>query len=256
MAKPTAKLTALIDGDMVAFRIAAGCDTVIMWDDMIHTTHIDVETCQRLLRAEVERIMEATGASAARFAVSARRNFRYDLFPDYKGNRKSTRKPTGLGDLLQYGIDNFDGFRKDGLEADDVLGIWQTRSPKGSTIIVSGDKDMRTIPGKHYNPLKPGEGIVTVSQAQGDRTHMLQTLTGDATDNIPGCPGCGPVTAEKTLPPLGSHLVDLWEAVVDFYIKKGLTPEDALLNARLTRILQKPDYDFETGTVIYWEPPQ
>lgn len=255
MAKP-ANITALIDGDMVAFRVAAGCDTVIAWDDLIYSTHIDIETAQRLIRNEVERIMEATGADAVRFAVSARRNFRYDLYPEYKGNRKGTRKPTGLGDLLQFGIDTFNGFRKDGLEADDILGIWQTRSPKGSTVIVSGDKDLRTVPGKHYNPLKPGEGITTVSQAQADRTHMLQTLTGDTVDNIPGCPKCGPVTAEKILPPLGTHLVDLWEAVVDHYIKMGLAPEHALLNARLTRILQSSDYDFETGTVIYWEPPQ
>jgi hypothetical protein len=38
-----------------------------------------------------------------------------------------------------------------------------------------------------------------ITEAQADRFHMIQTLTGDVTDGYPGCPGIGPVKAEQIL---------------------------------------------------------
>jgi len=250
-----AKRTALLDGDMLAFRIAAGGEVPIKWDEWLWTLHTDEVACQRYLDDQIEFILKETGCSEARFAVSGSHNFRRTIYPEYKANRAGTRKPMALKALLDYGIEKYNGFRKDELEADDVLGIWQTRSKPGTTVIVSGDKDMRTVPGLHYNPLKPKEGVVKVSQEEADLIWMRQVLTGDTVDNIPGCPTFGPKTAAKVLPE-PDHLVDLWEVVVDCFIKKGLAPADALLNARLTRILQSSDFDFDVGEVILWEPPQ
>lgn len=246
---------ALIDGDILIYRIAAAGETEIDWGDDLWTLHSDAAEMKELVDRQIADIMDATKADDVRPALSGSGNFRYDLYPAYKGNRKGTRKPLALKELRRYLIEEWGGFLKEEMEADDVLGIWQTRAKPKSTVIVTADKDLRTIPGLHYNPYKPREGVVEVSEEEANHFHMIQTLTGDATDNIPGCPGYGPKTAEKVLPE-PEHLVDMWEKVVDCYIKKKLSPDDALLNARLTRILQASDFDFEVGELILWEPPQ
>ena len=82
----------------------------------------------------------------------------------------------------------------------------------------------------------------------------MQVLTGDATDGYPGLPGLGPVGAEKVL--LGRDLLDelkCWEAIVAAYVKKGLTEADALVQARMARILRAEDYSAYKGVKL-WEP--
>lgn len=246
---------ALLDGDMIVFRIAAAAEQATDWGNGLWTLHSDEIAAQQLLDSTIEKIMEQTECDDARPAYSGRNNFRKQLYPDYKANRKGKRLPMLLKPLIEYSMSEHNGFIKDELEADDVLGIWQTRAKPLSTVIVSGDKDMRTVPGLHFNPQKADEGVVRVTEAQAQRFHMVQTLTGDTVDNIPGCPKYGPVKADRAVPE-GAHLIDQWEAVCDCFINAGLTPDDALLNARLTRILQSNNYDFEVSEVILWEPPQ
>lgn len=245
---------ALLDGDLIAYRIAAALEHTIDWGDDVWTLHSDLSEAKRVLDNQIATFIETLGVTKVRCAVSGKGNFRKILSPDYKANRKDKRLPIVFKPLLDYMVETYDGFRKDGIEADDVLGIWQTKAKPGETVIVSGDKDMATIPGCHYNWLKD-EGIRRVTEAEATRFHMLQTLMGDTADNVPGCPGCGPVKADKILGPETCPVM-MWEAVCDAFIKAGQTPADALLNARLVRILQKDDYNFSTGEVIYWNPPQ
>jgi DNA polymerase-1 len=73
---------------------------------------------------------------------------------------------------------------------------------------------------------------------------------GDATDGYGGCPGIGPKTAEKLLDKHGA----VWKTVVDAYLKAGLTEEDAIMNARMARILRAEDWDFENNEVKLWTP--
>jgi DNA polymerase-1 len=73
---------------------------------------------------------------------------------------------------------------------------------------------------------------------------------GDSTDGFGGLKGCGPRTAEKLLEKNGAT----WSTVVDAYKAKGQTAEDALLTARLARILRHGDYNKETNEVKLWQP--
>ena len=78
----------------------------------------------------------------------------------------------------------------------------------------------------------------------------MQILTGDRVDGYPGCPGVGEKTADKILK--GVDPKDRWEHVVKAYEKKGLDEEDALVQARLAKILQKEYFD-KDGNVVLWE---
>ena len=77
-----------------------------------------------------------------------------------------------------------------------------------------------------------------------------QVLTGDSTDNYPGCPGIGP---KKAADILNKELS--WTSVVNAYLKAGLTEEDALLQARMARILQASDWNSKQQEPILWTPP-
>jgi len=110
---------------------------------------------------------------------------------------------------------------------------------------------MKSVPGKSYNPDKPDFGIVETSEADADYFHMFQTLVGDRTDNYGGCPGAGPVKAERILG-LGRAW---WSSVVNAYAEAGLSEEVALTMARVARICRASDYDFKRKEVILWTPP-
>ena len=162
--------------------------------------------------------------------------------------------------LKQYCLDNYETFLRPGLEGDDVLGILAT-SPvivkAKEKVIVSEDKDMRTIPGlycnfKHYAE----DGIRTITENEAAWWHMTQTLTGDTSDGYPGLPGCGPKGAEKVLgtDPAEWTYAIMWPKVVEAYAKKHLSEEVALQMARISRICQRDDYNFSEKRVILWKP--
>jgi DNA polymerase-1 len=145
---------------------------------------------------------------------------------------------------------HYDTFQRPYLEADDVMGILSTSNIiKGKKIIVSEDKDMKTIPGWLFNPRKDAEEANLISAEEADYWFYYQTLVGDSTDNYKGCPGIGPVKAEKILMEESS-----WDAVLYTYLCKGLTEQDAITQARVARICRASDYDFTHKQPIPWRP--
>jgi DNA polymerase-1 len=180
------------------------------------------------------------------FTDRTKTNFRKTLVdPTYKGNRKDVRKPLALHSLEEYAYKNHRTAKYPSLEADDVIGILATKYP--NTVIFSIDKDLNQIPGRHFT----GASEYVVTPVQGFRFFMSQVITGDTTDGYKGCPGAGPVKAEKAL----SGSPDRWwDDVVHLYDKAGLTEEDALTQARMARILTNELYNPDTGEITLWSP--
>ena len=75
-------------------------------------------------------------------------------------------------------------------------------------------------------------------------------MAGDQTDGYSGCPSIGIKRATTIFENKGYS----WKAVIETFEEKGLTEEDALLNARLARILTADDYDFKRKEPIPWTP--
>ena len=78
----------------------------------------------------------------------------------------------------------------------------------------------------------------------------MQSLSGDQTDGYAGLSGVGVKRATTLFESKGYS----WKTVVEAYEEKGMTEEDALLNARLARILTVDDYDFKRKRPIPWTP--
>ena len=115
--------------------------------------------------------------------------------------------------------------------------------------MVTIDKDLKTIPGLHFDPGNPDDGIYEVTQEQADYNHLFQSLTGDLVDGYKGCPGVGPVKAARIL-----EKDPCWASVVAAYNEKGISEEDALVQARVARILRWGEYNMEKKETRLWNP--
>ena len=246
--------TVLIDADITAFQVCTAAEVETEWEDEVWTLHVDFKQVKRDFRDAVDAILENTGAAKVELAFTDKVNFRKEIYPPYKSNRKSKRKPMCLKQLKEWATDNWKTHVWTGLEGDDVLGI--IASNDDSYGIYSADKDMKTIPANLWS--NDERFFYRNHETVADWWWMLQTLTGDATDGYPGCPGIGPKRAADILGEPGSRpLADLWPLVIATYEKKGLSFDDALTQARCARILRYTDWNpfvTEGAPVQLWTP--
>ena len=242
----TKNMRALIDADMILYRAAFAAETETRWEDDIFTLHSTFPDLKDAFVDLIDSIEDELNPDSIELCFSSRVTFRHTMYPLYKANRADKRSPLGINDLREWASKEWLTHVWPELEADDVLGILGTEDP--NTCIVSGDKDMGTLPVTWFNFLKGDTIAVTKEQAQF--FHATQILSGDATDGYPGLKGFGPKTSQKTL---AKHGVS-WEVIVDLYEKQGMTEDDALMTARLAYILQDKDYNRETGRVRMWTP--
>jgi len=241
--------TLLIDGDVLAYQAASVAERAIEWEPGLFTWHCDFYEVQRSVLAKLEEVRETLSGDATVLALTdSDGNFRKAILPTYKGNRVGVKKPLVLKAVKQWLIDEHGAYWRPGLEGDDVLGILATSNAlvKGEKVIVSIDKDMKSIPGLYS---RDGKTIVTVTEAEADYWHMYQTLTGDTTDGYSGCRGIGPKKAEAIL----ADGIE-WSKIVTVYEKAGFSEEEALVQARVARILRAADYDFKRKEPKLWQP--
>lgn len=177
-------------------------------------------------------------------------NFRHLLYPDYKKSRRTRETPEYLPmayDFIYEKELDYPVYKFHGLEADDIMGILATKFPKDS-VIVTVDKDLKSIPGNHWNPVK--ETFENISVKAADYNFCTQWLTGDATDCVPGVPKIGPKKAAKIL----DKSKDLQTTVLKTYEDHGLTYDYALTMGRLVRILRAGDCEEISKDGITWSP--
>ena len=177
-------MIALIDADIVAYRCAASCKE----EDQLDVALVRTDQLMR-------EIIEATQATEYMSFLSGSNSYRKHINPLYKANRKDMVPPRFLQDCREYLVTEWRSKLGHGLEADDLLGIYQA----DDTIICSIDKDLLMIPGKHYNFVK--QEWYDVSVEQGNRHFWKQMLIGDKTDNIIGVQGLGPVKSARLIDP-------------------------------------------------------
>jgi DNA polymerase-1 len=242
---------ALLDADIIAFQAAAADQKTIDWGDG-ESVHFDLPSAVEFAKRTVAEWTSKAGCKDQVLCFSSKTNFRKSILPTYKANRKS-EKPIVYWELVAALEAEFRSHRIEGLEADDTMGIMATSDKFSQSVIVSLDKDMQTLPARIFNPNKDVRPRQIRPQV-ADHYWMTQTLTGDTTDGYSGCPKVGPVNAEKILGSVGFRLDDMWSAVVEAFEAKGLAEDDALVQARVARILRRSDYNKQDGTIELWHP--
>lgn len=248
----------LLDADVIAYEAAASVEEAIDWGDGFWTWHCDENQTKAAVHTLIDRAMDTLSGDEYKLCLTdSEGNFRKSILPSYKGNRAKTKKPLLLLHIKQWMIDELSAYFRPGLEGDDCMGILATMKGKDERIIVSIDKDMKTIPGLFCRDLSTGV-IIETPEHVADYWHLFQTLTGDTTDGYSGCPGVGPKKAEAILAPFfdgtSLDLEGAWAAIVAAYEKAGLNESEALTQARVARILRASDYDFKKKEPIRWTP--
>ena len=256
--------TVIIDGDVVVYKVAEAVaesfEVATEEDDDFIYRNIGWANKDGATRAVEKMIDDITKACKAKEVViclsDMTSNFRKQINPEYKGNRKAI-KPILYEFLRNYlTTSGYKVYEKPSLEADDVIGILATSDKiiKGDKVVWSLDKDFKTIPCKFHRAKPDGSHeskVITNNEA--DWWFMYQTLIGDKVDGYEGCKGIGDKTARKILGEVGEHpLHAMWQSVVATYQIRGYTEDDALLNARMARILRAEDYDFKKKEVKLW----
>ena len=244
----------LIDGDIIIYKVALQEEQAIKWDENLWTLHVYEDKAIAAVDEAIKKLQRDLRCKTYKIALTSPNNFRKDVLPSYKSNRKGVRKPMILPVLRQHIMDNHKGIMWDGLEADDVLGILATTADNHydkDPVIVSIDKDFKQIPSLIC---LDGENIVRISRPAADYWFMLQVLMGDSVDGYTGLPSVGIKTAEKILGDKTTvPLRILWNKVVEAYEKKGYTEKEALQQARVAKILRATDYNKKKGEVKLWQ---
>ena len=190
----------LIDGDIIAYELSASTQRsygLPEVDAPVVTT--DAESAVEGMRRKIDGWVKEFKADKAIVCLSDDfSNFRKRVYPPYIGNRTGDR-PVLLFDLKDALGDHYEIARWNHLEADDVMGIMATEpQDEERRCIVSADKDMATIPGWVFNPLKDKKPR-KISRSEADNWLLKQILMGDQTDCYPGCPGVGPKAADAII---------------------------------------------------------
>lgn len=234
-------MLALIDADIVAYRVGFSCQRKGLDGEL----EVDpVEIAYARVDELMERIPLDIGATSYVAYLTGPNNFRLQYNPQYKANRTAA-KPIHLPAIREYLVVRWNAVVTDGIEADDALGIHQM-SNDDDTIICSIDKDLKQIPGKHYNFVK-GE-YEEVSYLQGLKFFYEQMLIGDSVDNIFGVEGIGKAKAPRIIQPCETEL-EMFEAVQSRYD----SDERLLMNGVCLWIQRKPNevWTFPDGAETY-----
>ena len=237
--------TLLVDADIVAFKCAARHEKQTVFGRALGSLDEAKSDADQM----VSTWMKMLGASDAVMALSCRLgNFRYEVLPSYKYSRKGTKdsRPAYLDDMKLHLAECYESHVMHHLEGDDVLGILQ----KDDTIIISEDKDLRTVPGRLDAPHRHEVGVIEITQLEADQFLMWQTICGDSTDGYKGALGVGKRSpyAEDVL---AADADELWEIVTDAYASVDMTEDEALVQARCAKILTSEYYDKETGVRLW-----
>lgn len=202
-------MDAFIDGDIVTYK--AGFSAEKDGGELAHS----LGNTKRIISKLVDDLNGTFRIDNVYVYLTAdsKSGYRYDVAKTkpYKGNRKSPR-PKHYNEIREYLVKYHGAEVVSDREADDEMGITASVAPKFS-IIVSADKDLRMIPGWHYEMGERPPYYVTdpgylVLEEQGNKPYLFgtgyawfcaQCIMGDTSDNIPGLEKYGPVATYDLL---------------------------------------------------------
>ena len=213
MTKKKSKHYYLIDGSGYIFRAYYALPPLSRKSDGLPTGAVS-GFCNMLFKLLEDSKSESNLDKPTHFAVifdSARKNFRNEIYSDYKANRSEA--PDDLIPQFEYIRKSVLAFNLPSVEmlnyeADDLIATYAAQIIKsGDKItIVSSDKDLMQLYNKHtriYDPMKnkfiDEDDINKKFGVKSNQVVDVQALAGDTSDNVPGVPGIGIKTAAELI---------------------------------------------------------
>ena len=203
----------LVDGSGYIFRAYYALPPLSRKSDGLPTGAV-IGFCNMLFKLLEDSRSDDSKQKPTHFAVifdSARKNFRNEIYKDYKANRSEA--PDDLAPQFDYirkavKAFNLPSIEQINYEADDLLATYaqQIIDLGAKVTIISSDKDLMQLVSKDirlYDPMKSKViGKKEVEEKFGVKPEQVidvQSLAGDSSDNIPGVPGIGIKTAAELI---------------------------------------------------------
>ena len=203
----------LIDGSGYIFRAYYALPPLSRKSDGLPTGAVS-GFCSMLFKLLEDSRSDDSEEKPTHFAVifdSARKNFRNQIYKDYKANRSEA--PEDLAPQFEYIRKSVKAFNLPSIEllnyeADDLIATYAKQITKlgAKVTVISSDKDLMQLVSKDirlYDPMKSkviGEKeVLEKFGVKPSQVIDVQSLAGDSSDNIPGVPGIGIKTAAELI---------------------------------------------------------
>ena len=203
----------LIDGSGYIFRAYYALPPLSRKSDGLPTGAVS-GFCSMLFKLLEEARSDDSKNKPTHFAVifdSARKNFRNEIFKDYKANRSDP--PEDLAPQFEYIRKSVEAFNLPSIEllnyeADDLIATYAKKIVKAGAkvTIISSDKDLMQLVSdkvRLYDPVKfkvlDDKDVKEKFGVKPNQVIDVQSLAGDSSDNIPGVPGIGIKTAAELI---------------------------------------------------------
>lgn len=218
-------MLARIDADILVYR----CGFV--------TENESVTIACHTIDEMVSEILENTKADSYSLYLTKSNDataYRKEAYPIYKQHRVAP-KPKHYLALREHLVNKYQAIISETIEADDAISIDSHSDLRTAlvSVVVSIDKDLNQIPGRHYNFVKKLH--YDVSEWDGIKYFYKQLLTGDTADNVKGVAGIGDKKSERLLSECFTES-DLFSVVRSVYNDD----EEMLRNAEALWILRSP----------------
>jgi hypothetical protein len=251
-------------------------ERLVKAEPLSHCLHLVAQQFESIRDAVCNKLGVKADRLRLRVLLTGPGNFREELAKQrpYKGNRDTSHKPEHYQAIRDYLHEVWSAEIIHGHEADDEASIaaWAQMSvaDAGGYVVCTVDKDLDQVPGLHYDYAK--RVFYDVDVMSGEMRFWEQCLSGDPTDNIPGCYKTAAVKAERIVRDIYSAMLPqdvgelnfenelrkvMWKAIVEHY-------EASQLIAGCPYLDQKAeDVALETARLVYmqqrpgelWNPP-
>ena len=203
----------LIDGSGYIFRAYYALPPLTRKSDGLPTGAVS-GFCSMLFKLLEDSRADDSIHKPTHFAVifdSARKNFRNDIYSEYKANRSEA--PDDLAPQFEYIRKSVKAFNLPSIElinyeADDLIATYAKQITKAGAkvTVISSDKDLMQLVSdkiRLFDPMKSkviGEKeVLEKFGVKPSQVIDVQSLAGDSSDNIPGVPGIGVKTAAELI---------------------------------------------------------
>jgi DNA polymerase-1 len=203
----------LIDGSGYIFRAYYALPPLSRKSDGLPTGAVS-GFCSMLFKLLEDVRSDDSKNKPTHFAVifdSARKNFRNEIYSDYKANRAEA--PEDLAPQFEYIRKSVEAFNLPSIEllnyeADDLIATYAKKiTEAGAKVtVISSDKDLMQLVSNKvrlFDPMKSkviGEKeVIEKFGVKPEQVIDVQSLAGDSSDNVPGVPGIGIKTAAELI---------------------------------------------------------